>query len=114
MKTLRQESYRHCGFEEREQEFDGTLEAGFAGYGRQGHHLVDLVVEPRMLDHGDEELGRSQRMTDVRQFPPLAARQDVINERRNVVHTQFVPSSFILNKKKNHFYASMSSVTIIS
>jgi hypothetical protein len=61
---------------------------------------VHFRIEFWVLDHGDEEEARSQRMPGVHQLVPPCDGQDVVDAGGNVVVADLVPSE--LNKSFNN------------
>ena len=55
-------------------------------------HGIDFVVEFRMFDQGDEEDGRTERMSDVGHFWLFSHREDVVDAGRNVVVAHLIPT----------------------
>ena len=69
-----------------------SAEMSDAGSRSQRHHDVDVPAQVRMLYHGDEEERTSQRVTDVRHLLLARLLHHVLDARRDVILSHFVPS----------------------
>ena len=79
------------GIDERSGEFDEAFDIGDASCRRQGDHDVNFRIQFRVGDHRYPENGRTHRVADVDQLTGTSFLQYVVDARRYIVITHFVP-----------------------